>query len=110
MGKLWKRTNEPARPLDELDKSIPQPLSEIVRKCLEIDPQKRFATAAELLQHIEIWQGPAAGTRIARSDSGQPFAGVRKMGGRWAGSRRNCGRCMASPENGFPSSRPSCAG
>ena len=64
MGKLWKRTNEPARPLDELDKSIPQPISEIVRKCLEIDPQKRFATAAELLQHIEIWQGPAAGTRI----------------------------------------------
>jgi tetratricopeptide (TPR) repeat protein/predicted Ser/Thr protein kinase len=65
MGKLWKRTNEPARPLDELDKSIPRPLSDIVRKCLEIDPQKRFASAAELLQQIELWQGPAAGTRVA---------------------------------------------
>ncbi|MGB7283935.1 MAG: protein kinase [Candidatus Acidiferrum sp.] len=67
MGKLWKRTNEPARALDELDKSIPRPLSDIVRKCLEIDPQKRFAGAAELLQQIEIWRGPAAGTRIAAS-------------------------------------------
>jgi tetratricopeptide (TPR) repeat protein/predicted Ser/Thr protein kinase len=64
MGKLWKRTNEPARPLDELDKTIPRPLSDIVRKCLEIDPQKRFARAAELLQHIEMWQGPGAGTRV----------------------------------------------
>jgi tetratricopeptide (TPR) repeat protein/predicted Ser/Thr protein kinase len=64
MGKLWKRTNEPARPLDDLDKTIPKPLSDIVRKCLEIDPQKRYASAAELLQHIERWQGPGAGTRL----------------------------------------------
>jgi tetratricopeptide (TPR) repeat protein/predicted Ser/Thr protein kinase len=64
MGKLWKRTNEQARPLGELDKTIPTALTDIVRKCLEIDPQKRFASATELLQHIEIWQGPGAGTRI----------------------------------------------
>ena len=64
MGKLWKRTNEPARPLDELDKSIPKPLSDIVRKCLEIDPQKRYASAGDLLRQIELWQGPGAGTRV----------------------------------------------
>src|SRR3984957_10806938 len=64
MGKLWKRTNEPARPLDELDKTIPKPLNDIARKCLEIDPQKRFSSASELLHQIEIWQGPAAGTRL----------------------------------------------
>src|SRR5271165_3927754 len=64
MAKLWKRANEPARPLDELDKTIPKPLSDIVRKCLEIDPQKRFASAEDLLHQIEIWQGPAAGTRV----------------------------------------------
>ena len=65
MAKLWKRTNEPARPVAELDKTIPQPLSDIVRKCLEIDPQKRFASASELLRAIELWQGPAAGTRVS---------------------------------------------
>jgi eukaryotic-like serine/threonine-protein kinase len=64
MGKLWKRTSEPARPLGELDQTIPQPLCEIVRRCLEIDPEKRFASAAELLRQIEAWQGPAAGTRV----------------------------------------------
>jgi tetratricopeptide (TPR) repeat protein/predicted Ser/Thr protein kinase len=64
MGKLWKHTNEPARPVGELDKTIPQALSDIVRKCLEIDPQKRFANATELLNEIELWQGPAAGTRV----------------------------------------------
>ncbi len=73
MGKLWKRTNETARPLDELDKTIPQALSNIVRKCLEIDPEKRFASAAELLQNIETWQGPAAGTRVfSTKPSGLP--------------------------------------
>jgi serine/threonine protein kinase/tetratricopeptide (TPR) repeat protein len=64
MGKLWKRTNEPARPLGELDRTIPPPLCDIVRKCLEIDPEKRFASAAELLQQIELWQGPSAGTHV----------------------------------------------
>lgn len=64
MGKLWKRTNEPARPVAELDNSIPAGLSEIVRQCLEIDPHKRFASAAELLQAIEMWQGVSAGTRV----------------------------------------------
>jgi len=76
MGKLWKRTNEPAKPLGELDKAIPQALSDIVRRCLEIDPQKRFASAAELLHSIEAWQGPAAGTRviIARAAAWPPYA------------------------------------
>src|SRR5712691_8307459 len=64
MGKLWKRTSEPARPLGELDKTIPPPLSEIVKKCLEIDTQKRFASATELLHASEDWQGPGAGTRV----------------------------------------------
>jgi len=64
MGKLWKRTSEPARGLAELDHAIPAPLCDIVRRCLEIDPEKRFPNASELLQQIEIWQGPAGGTRV----------------------------------------------
>jgi eukaryotic-like serine/threonine-protein kinase len=80
MGKLWKRTNETARPLGELDKTIPPALSDIVRKCLEIDPQKRFASASEMLQQIEIWQGPGAGTRvIVQQQVGLP--GYAKWGG-----------------------------
>jgi eukaryotic-like serine/threonine-protein kinase len=61
MGKLWKRTSEPARPLSELDKNIPQPLSDIVKKCLEVDPDKRFFSSTDLLRAMEAWMGPTAG-------------------------------------------------
>ena len=63
MGKIWKRTAEPARDLHEVDNGIPRPLSDIVKKCLELDPEKRFASASELLQQIELWQGP--GERVS---------------------------------------------
>jgi tetratricopeptide (TPR) repeat protein/predicted Ser/Thr protein kinase len=71
MGKLWKRTSEPARPLGELDKTIPQPLSDIVTTCLQIDPNKRFASAQEIVQAIEAWQGPGAGTRVVIPGQGK---------------------------------------
>ena len=64
MGKLWKRTSEPARPIGELDKTIPQPIAAIVTRCLNIDPEKRFAGAGEIVQAIEIWQGPGARTHV----------------------------------------------
>ena len=64
MGKLWKRTSEPARPIGELDNTIPQPLAQILTRCLEIDPDKRFASAGEIVQAIEIWQGPGARTHV----------------------------------------------
>lgn len=56
IGKLWKRTSEPARPPSEFDNSIPQALSDIVKKCLEIEPPKRFGSATEVLREIEHWQ------------------------------------------------------
>jgi len=63
MGKLGSaRANRLG--LSRTRQTIPQALCDIVRKCLEIDPQKRFASAMELLQQIEIWQGPSAGTRL----------------------------------------------
>jgi len=64
MGKLWKRTSEPARPIGELDNTIPQPIAAMVTRCLEIDPNKRFGSAGEIVQAIEIWQGPGAGTHV----------------------------------------------
>ena len=65
MGKLWKRTSEPARPLREIDKNIPEPLSRIVKHCLEIEPERRFASASELLQEIEAWQNSSDKTRVS---------------------------------------------
>src|SRR3984893_16026879 len=64
MAKLWKRTTEPARPIAELDNAIPPSLAQIVDTCLQIDPNKRFANAEEIVQRIETWQGPGADTRV----------------------------------------------
>jgi tetratricopeptide (TPR) repeat protein/predicted Ser/Thr protein kinase len=69
MEKLWKRTTETLPPPKELDEGIPQPLSDIVKKCLEIDTQERFASATELLQELELWQGPKTRVDTAQRSS-----------------------------------------
>lgn len=69
-GEPGRRTSEPPRPPHEVDKKVPLSLSDIVMKCLEIDPQRRFASARELLQQIELWlgtQGESVATITARA-------------------------------------------
>src|SRR5882724_5645044 len=64
LATLWKRMQEKARPLREVDPSIPKPLSDIVAKAMEIEPADRFASAGEMAQQLEIWLGPSAGTSV----------------------------------------------
>ncbi|HEU5411139.1 MAG TPA: protein kinase [Candidatus Acidoferrales bacterium] len=61
LATLWKRMQEKATPPIEVDPSIPQALSDIVVTALEIEPAKRFATAGEMAQSLEIWLGPSSG-------------------------------------------------
>ena len=65
IASLVKRTQEGVVPLVEVDSSIPPELSQIVCRCLERDPQQRFASVEELAEELEIWQGK-------RPRSGQP--------------------------------------
>src|SRR6266404_4917563 len=57
LATLWKRIQEKAKPLNEVDPTIPKPLSDIVAKALEIEPENRFATAHEFAQHLESFLG-----------------------------------------------------
>ena len=57
LATLWKRIQEKAKPLTEIDPSVPKPLSDIVAKALEIEPENRFASASEFAQHLESWLG-----------------------------------------------------
>ena len=57
LATLWKRIQEKAKPLTELDPTIPKPLSDIVGKALEIEPKDRFASASEFAHHLESWLG-----------------------------------------------------
>jgi eukaryotic-like serine/threonine-protein kinase len=62
LATLWKRMQEKATPPIVVDPTLPQALSDIVVKALEIEPEKRFASAGEMAQQLEIWLGPSAGT------------------------------------------------
>jgi tetratricopeptide (TPR) repeat protein/predicted Ser/Thr protein kinase len=65
MASMFKRTKERAVSVRQLDPAVPQYLSEIVAKCLEIAPQDRFQTARDLYDALEAWKsGTAAPLRI----------------------------------------------
>ena len=80
MGKLWKRTSEPARPLGELDKTIPQPLSDIVTHLpADRSQQALRQRAGNRASHRSV---AGAGRRNARRYSRTRKAScVRKVGG-----------------------------
>jgi serine/threonine protein kinase/tetratricopeptide (TPR) repeat protein len=58
---LLKRTQERAVPPIKLDPAIPKFMNDIVVRCLEIDPQRRYASAQEILQDLEARQRPRRG-------------------------------------------------
>ena len=60
LATLWKRMQEQVTPPSQLDPSLPAALNEIVVKALEIEPEKRFASAREMAHQLEIWLGPSA--------------------------------------------------
>jgi eukaryotic-like serine/threonine-protein kinase len=61
---LYKRTTQPVRPPIEVAPRIPKPLSDIAVRCLEIDKDKRYASATEILNDLEAWAGGKLGTRV----------------------------------------------
>jgi eukaryotic-like serine/threonine-protein kinase len=65
LASLIKRTQERARPISEHDNTIPQNLTSIVGKCLEREPEARYASSKELLADLEAWQGKREAGAIA---------------------------------------------
>jgi eukaryotic-like serine/threonine-protein kinase len=49
---MLKRTQERARPPVELEPAIPRDLSNVVMKCLEIAPERRFQSALDILHSL----------------------------------------------------------
>ncbi len=52
---MFKRTKQPARPAIQVDPNIPPFLSEVAKKCLEIDPKRRYQSAREIADDLETW-------------------------------------------------------
>jgi len=66
---MYRRTREAAKPLNVVEPSVPPLLSDVVAKCLQIDPKLRYQSAGEIRGDLEAWRhGAEAGsaTVIAR--------------------------------------------
>lgn len=61
---LLKRIQEPAPAPAKVDPTIPNELSNIVLKCLQVDPEKRYQKVRELQADLEAWLGPESGTLL----------------------------------------------
>jgi eukaryotic-like serine/threonine-protein kinase len=64
VASLIRRTRERAMPISNFDASFPPNLTGIVTKCLETDPNLRYASAKELLSALESWQGQTAAATL----------------------------------------------
>ncbi len=53
VASLLKRMQERAVPASDLDPSIPQPVTDLISKCLERDPALRHQSAQEILDRID---------------------------------------------------------
>jgi len=54
MATLVRRTKELATPPSQVDSSIPQPISDIVMKCLQIKTDLRYQSAEEILRDLNL--------------------------------------------------------
>ena len=66
LASLLMRTQQRAAPLVHIDKSIPGTLSNIVVKCLEKEPAKRYQSAEHLDADLRAWQS-GNGAKVSAS-------------------------------------------
>ncbi|HEY3443812.1 MAG TPA: protein kinase [Paludibaculum sp.] len=80
MGTLIKRTKEKATPVRELDPTLPQFLSDIVSRCLEISLERRYQDASEIVQDLDSSTASTSGSaRLAQLQSGGGASGPRGL-------------------------------
>jgi len=60
VASLLKRSRERAKPMIDVDSTIPRDLSTIVSRCIEPDRKKRYQSTAELIADLEAFQPSAA--------------------------------------------------
>ena len=65
MNSLFKRMEEQAVPPAELDPTIPRDMSDLVVKCLQMDPERRYQSALEILQDLDARKAPRTPDAIA---------------------------------------------
>jgi tetratricopeptide (TPR) repeat protein/predicted Ser/Thr protein kinase/TolB-like protein len=77
---LLRRIQERAVPPAKLDPAIPKFVNEIVVRCLEIDPQRRYASAQEIVHDLEARHRPHRGLATLHMPR---FRMVEEFGTKW---------------------------
>lgn len=54
---LRDRSELQIRPPIEVDSSIPRPLNDIIARCVQLDPAKRYQSADQIVHDLEVWLG-----------------------------------------------------
>ena len=65
LASMYKRTQERALPPIALNPEVPGFLSDLVSKCLEPEPQRRFQSTREIIHEFEAWRGGAERSALA---------------------------------------------
>jgi serine/threonine protein kinase/tetratricopeptide (TPR) repeat protein len=52
---MFMRTKQAARPVIQVDPTVPAFLSEVTKKCLEIDPERRYQSTREIADDLDKW-------------------------------------------------------
>ena len=79
IASLLMRAQQRAVPLSDIDRLIPGVLSNIVAKCLETDPARRYQNAEQLLGDLRAWQGKSGNTRISASSARLRMNRIREL-------------------------------
>jgi len=79
IASLVMRTQQRAAPLVDIDRNIPGALSNIVSRCLEKDPAKRFQRAEELEADLHAWRGNSGGSKVTLSLPRLPVSRLRRL-------------------------------
>jgi eukaryotic-like serine/threonine-protein kinase len=72
MATMFKRTTERATPLTQLDLGVPGHLSDIISRCLEIEPAQRYQSARDLIDELEAWKRGAQPASMAMAPPALP--------------------------------------
>ena len=67
MATLVKRVQEKAKPPIAVDPAIPQRLSDVIMKCLEVDLEKRYQTTGEILADLGAGSGATMSASMVQS-------------------------------------------
>ncbi|HKS74884.1 MAG TPA: serine/threonine-protein kinase, partial [Terriglobales bacterium] len=76
LASLLRRTRERAVPISQVNREVPQDLSNVVSKCLERDPKQRYQNVQEILDDLDRWKKKK---RVSVSSAGMMMSRLREL-------------------------------